>query len=118
MAVADGQLAGRGVELDRLTAALLGVSEGSCEAIVITGEPGIGKSRLIAETLASAHARRHLVFSARAEEFERDLPFGMFLDALDPYLGSLDSRRLRSLTGEDLVELSAVFASLRSIFSP
>jgi DNA-binding CsgD family transcriptional regulator len=118
MAVADGQLAGRGVELDRLTAALLGVSEGSCEAIVLTGEPGIGKSRLIAETLASANARRHLVFSARAEEFERDLPFGMFLDALDPYLGSLDSRRLRSLTGEDLVELAAVFPALRSSSSP
>ncbi len=118
MAVPDGQLTGRGVELDRLTAALRDASQRSCQAIVLTGEPGIGKSRLIAETLAGADARRHLVFSARAEEFERDLPFGIFLDALDPYLGSLDPRRLRSLTAEELGELAAVFPGLRSSSSP
>ena len=38
--------------------------------------------------------------TGRAAEFERDLPFGVFVDALDDYLGTLDPRRLERLGRE------------------
>ena len=56
--------------LDRLAAGQPGV-------VQLIGEPGIGKSRLLAELAQRAEGRRHLVLVGRAAEFEQDLPFGL-----------------------------------------
>ena len=50
--------------------------------MAIEGEPGIGKSRLLAHLVASA-ADRFTVLGARASEFERDLPYALWSEALD-----------------------------------
>ena len=49
--------------------------------VAIEGEPGIGKSRLLAHLIASAD--RFTVLGARASEFERDLPYALWSEALD-----------------------------------
>ena len=54
--------------------------------LAIEGEPGIGKSRLLAELRARAEAHGHIVLHGQAAEFERDRPFGVLIEALDPYL--------------------------------
>ena len=63
----------------------------------VTGEPGIGKTRLLGELAADAERRGFLVLGGRATEFERDVPYGLWADALDPYLQRLDPARLRRL---------------------
>ena len=55
-------------------------------AIELVGEPGIGKTRLLAELARLAETRGHLVLSGSASELERDLPFSVFVDALDEYV--------------------------------
>ena len=52
------------------------------------------------------------MLSGRATELERDLPFAVFVDALDDYLQALDPSRLQALDGSVRAELATVFPSL------
>ena len=106
------ELLGRRSELLLLDAALDTLDGGGAMGVVqVAGAPGIGKSRLLAELAARAEARYHVVLAGRASEFERDLPFGVFVDAVDDYLASLDAARLAALTSR-LPELTAAFPAL------
>ena len=58
----------------------------------MVGEPGIGKTRLLAELAERADGARHLVLAGSASELERDVPFWVFVDALDEYVRGLDPR--------------------------
>ena len=86
------RLVGRSEELAVLDGALARLEDGTPGAIELCGEPGIGKTRLLGELARRAAERGHLVLSGRASELERDLPFWIFVDALDEYLRSLDPR--------------------------
>ena len=52
------------------------------------------------------------MLAGRAAEFERELPFGVLVDALDDHLASLDHRRVERVGGERLAELAAIFPAL------
>lgn len=54
------------------------VGRGRGGAALVEGEAGIGKSRILEELLAAAADERIRVLTARAEELERDRPFGLF----------------------------------------
>lgn len=85
---------------------------GGPAAIALAGEPGIGKTRLLAELCDRADERGFLVLNGRGAEFERELPFGAFAEALDAYLAAQDTRPLEGLGNEKLGELAQVFPSL------
>ncbi len=105
-------LVGRAAELAELERALDQLAAGEPWFVQIVGEPGIGKSRLLAELCRRGEDRGHLVLDGRAAEFERDVPFGLIVDALNDYLGSLEPAVLRAIDGELLRELASVFPSL------
>lgn len=102
-----GVLVGRERELAALGEALERTRGGEAVAVAVSGEPGIGKSRLLAELAALAEQARCLVLCGRAGEFERGEPFGVFRDALDDYVGALEGRLLRRLGADALGELAA-----------
>jgi ATP/maltotriose-dependent transcriptional regulator MalT len=108
-------LVGRAVELDALEHALDELDRDLPSAIELVGEPGIGKTRLLSELAARAELRRHLVLSGSASELERELPFSVFVDALDEYVESLDSNLLRALNDDVQAELAHVFPSLSAL---
>jgi hypothetical protein len=103
------QPVGRGPELERLGEALDELRHGSGRCLAVEGEPGIGKTRLLSELRRQAEERGYLVLAGAAAEFERDLPFGVFVDALDAHVEShdLDVRQ------ELLPDLAGVLPSLR-----
>jgi ATP/maltotriose-dependent transcriptional regulator MalT len=108
------RLVGRDRELEALESLLDEVRDGACRFVVVDGEPGIGKTSLIAALADRASAGGCLVLGGRATELERDFPFGLFVDALDGYLGSLDARSFGRLGADELGELASVFPALRS----
>jgi DNA-binding CsgD family transcriptional regulator len=112
MVVVTRQLVGRGEELDVFDRALAELDRGRGGALALTGEPGIGKSRLLAELAARAESHRQLVLSGSASEFERDLPFWVFVDALEEFIQGLEPHRLDALDDELRSELALVFPSL------
>jgi DNA-binding CsgD family transcriptional regulator len=107
-----GAVVGRKRELAELDLALGRLANRQPWVIQLVGEPGIGKSRLVAELAQRAEARRCLVLVGRAAEFEQDVPFGAIIDALNDHLGALDSADVRALQPHALQELAHVFPSL------
>jgi DNA-binding CsgD family transcriptional regulator/tetratricopeptide (TPR) repeat protein len=75
---------GRDDELSVLRGAVAAVSGGRGGIAWIEGEPGIGKSTLIAATLADAVAYRCRTFRAVGDELGQRLPLRALLDALGP----------------------------------
>jgi DNA-binding CsgD family transcriptional regulator len=102
-------LVGRREELAVLGRALEEVEHGPARAVGLRGEPGIGKSRLLAELAARAEGRGHLVLAGRAAEFERDLPFALLIDTLDRRLATEPPRRLDD---EHLAQLAMVLPAV------
>ena len=85
------------------------------QAVEIVGAAGIGKTRLLGELAARADARGHIVLSGAGADLERDLPFWVFVDALDEYLASVEPRRLANLDEDVRVELAQIFPSLSDL---
>jgi predicted ATPase len=108
-------LVGRESELKLLDRLLDETCEGSSRFVVVTGEPGIGKTSLLGELLRRAEERGCLVLGGRASEMERELPFGLVVDAFDSYLEALDPQRYERLAADELGELASVFPALRSL---
>jgi ATP/maltotriose-dependent transcriptional regulator MalT len=110
-----GHFVGRADELSSLEWILDGLDRGCPGVIEVAGEPGIGKTRLLTELAARAGARGHLVLSGAASEFENDLPFSVFADALDEYVAGLAPGWLATLDGAIQAELAHVFPSLSAL---
>lgn len=86
-------LRGRDMEASALRELLDHMVTGNLASVVIEGEAGIGKTRLLAETLSEARDRGAHVCSGRAIELERTRPFGLLADALGCTRNSQDPRR-------------------------
>lgn len=76
------RLVGRAAEVQILSNALDQLLSGSGVIIEVTGDPGIGKTRLLSELAGQAERLGFEVLRGNATEFERDLPFGVFVQAL------------------------------------
>ena len=109
--IAD-RLVGRAAELEVLDQTLAELERRRSRALELVGEPGIGKTRMLAELAERADGRGQLVLSGGASELERELPFSIFVDALDDYLYALEPRRLGQLVDDARDELGQVFPSL------
>ncbi|HEX5618282.1 MAG TPA: AAA family ATPase, partial [Solirubrobacteraceae bacterium] len=112
MALTGAQLVGRTAETRSLDHVLSELSRGESGALVILGEPGIGKTRLLAELGTRADERRCLVLTGSAAELENDLPFWVFVDALDDYVHGLEPQRLDALDTDARAQLGHVLPAL------
>jgi AAA ATPase domain len=108
------QLVGRAAEVEVLDRALRELDRGRGGALEVAGEPGIGKTRLLAELGARADDQGMLVLSGSASELERELPFWLFVDAMDEYLRGLEPARLDRLGADTREHLTHVFPSLET----
>ncbi|HEX8206371.1 MAG TPA: AAA family ATPase [Solirubrobacteraceae bacterium] len=108
-------LVGREQESAALDELLRRARDGEARFATVSGEPGIGKTSLLAGLARRATDAGCLVLTGRATELERELPFALVVDALDGYLDALDPRSFERLAPDDLGELAAVFPSLRPL---
>lgn len=108
---ADKRFIGRRLELAALEEALGTLRAPRPRWVVVSGEPGIGKTRLLSELAERAAARRHPVYIGRGAELESELPFAIWVDALDDHVATLGERRLEALIGDRVAELARVLPS-------
>ncbi len=90
---ADVPLVGRLAELEWVGEALTAAAAGRGRVMVVEGEAGIGKTRLLDAALDRACGLGMQVFRAHAEEFESRRPFGAVADCLGVTRSSTDPRR-------------------------
>jgi class 3 adenylate cyclase len=86
LAAADRTFVGREPELEVLLAAWQRVEAGATEVVTVAGEPGIGKSSLVAAIARRIHARGGTVLAGRCDE-GYEVPYQPFIEALDPLVG-------------------------------
>jgi DNA-binding CsgD family transcriptional regulator len=90
----------RNEELAALGRALDAAGEGAGRVVIVEGEPGIGKSRLLDWTRERAQAAGMRVLNAWGLELEREFPFGVALRLLEPALDNLSqAQRHRVFAG-------------------
>jgi hypothetical protein len=107
-AVGPAPIVGRDPQLAALADALRQLENRRSPIVALSGEPGIGKTRLLEELCARADARGHLALRGRTAEMEQDLPFAVVVDALGDYAASLGRDRLARLVGAHVEELAPV----------
>ena len=79
-------LLGRQRELAHIEELLTAATEGTSAALLVHGEPGIGKSSLLRATLERAGELGFAVLRTRGFESESDIPFAGLLELLTPLL--------------------------------
>jgi len=87
-------LAGRAHEIEVLERAVGDAAEGGVRVVALAGEAGIGKSALLDHAMDAARARGMLVLDGRGAEHEREVPFGLVVDALDDVVAAMHPARL------------------------
>jgi DNA-binding CsgD family transcriptional regulator len=112
---ANASVVGRAAELEVLGRAVRSADAGRWRAIGVLGEPGIGKSTLLSELGGLASARGHLVLAGRVAELERDIPFGLWVDALDEHIARDGAALLSGVAGEQLGELAVALPAVRRV---
>lgn len=95
-------LVGRAPELARLTTLWRAAEGGRAQLVLVTGEPGIGKTRLVEEFRSWGEHRGAMTASARSYAAEGALAYGpvvewLRVEALKPRLARLDRARLSEL---------------------
>jgi predicted ATPase len=99
-------LLGRDAEHARLEDLIDRARGGASAALVIRGEPGIGKSALLEHVVAGAEGMTLL--RARGVESESELSFAGLADLLQPVVGDLDA-----LAGPQRAALAGALALVR-----
>jgi class 3 adenylate cyclase len=132
----ESPMVGRGQPLEQLTSLLPIVRTGRGRVAFLIGEPGIGKSRLLAELRRAlegedaaddaANAEPSAWVEARCVSYGRNLPYHLLIDLVRSALGltfnatddeiraTLDDG-LAELVGEDAPDISPYFAHLLAL---
>jgi DNA-binding NarL/FixJ family response regulator len=110
-------LIGRQKELDLLTTRFGEAESGTAQFAAVEGDPGMGKTRVLRELAEQASSRGAVVLHGRAAEFEREMPFGLFVDALDSFLEAAPGSAFGALDQEQVDELASAFPAMRPLAS-
>ena len=86
----NGPLAGRQTELAELDAAMRGALEGDGSVVLITGEPGLGKTRLVQESrrrMAMWNRQPAQWLVGRCASYASSTPYGLYQQVLANWAG-------------------------------
>jgi hypothetical protein len=105
---------GRRCELDTLQAELARAATGEFRTVLLSGEAGVGKTRLAAELLSAAPSDV-TGLRARAHALGTTMSFGMWAEAFESHTRRLPPDHVRSLRGGFVGDLGALLRSAAAI---
>jgi DNA-binding winged helix-turn-helix (wHTH) protein/tetratricopeptide (TPR) repeat protein len=109
-------MVGRERELASVMNGLEDALSGRGRLFLISGEPGVGKTRLAHEVAAGAAVKRMTLLIGHCAEQDEAVPYLPFVEMLEGFVDRFADRdRLRSALGEQAQELARVLPKLRSI---
>jgi hypothetical protein len=106
---------GRADELAALAREWQRVRRGERRVVALSGEPGIGKTRLAAELCAAAHASGGMVLLGRCHE-DGLVPYEPFVEALRRYVAECPAQTLSDRLGAEGAVLAALMPELEGRF--
>ena len=113
------RLVGRAAELAALEGALRKAEAGEPSFVLVGGDAGLGKTRLVSEFSAAARASGARVLTGTCLDLGGEgLPYGPFLDALRELGLELPPAQLRKLLGSVAPELVAVAPGYARFLGP
>ena len=83
-------------------------------AVLLAGEPGIGKTRLAAAVAADAHAAGALVLYGRCDE-DASAPYQPIVEALSTYAAAVPGSTLRAQLGHSGAELARLVPEIADV---
>src|SRR5215472_6451678 len=92
-------LIGRSAELTALQNCLEAAARGRGGVVLLSGEAGVGKSRLAAELQRSAEAFDFQLLGAQCFPTDRACPYAPLLDMVDTFLTSLSAVQIATTLG-------------------
>jgi DNA-binding SARP family transcriptional activator len=107
-----GGFVGRASERERLGEFFREASEGHLRLALVSGEPGIGKTRLASHAALEARSEGAIVLYGRTEE-ELAIPYGPWLEALTCYVAHGPEAVLRAHVESQGGELARVVPGLK-----
>lgn len=110
----DTPMIGREHERERLRLAVVRMLDDGGRVMLITGEAGMGKSRLIQELAVSEAVRTFRLSFGRCHETEQTLPFRPWIEALRGEGAALDGGLRERLGAATCAQLAPLFPELLS----
>lgn len=107
---------GRGPELAQLQACLAQLAAGRGGTVLVEGEPGIGKSRLLRELLHEAGSRSLPLLATKCYEIERAMPYQPVIDLVSRALERAGAADIAKLGAVSLAELKALLPEIGERF--
>jgi len=122
------RLYGRGPELDLVAAACERMAHGACELLLVTGQPGIGKTVLVHEVLEPTTRHHANLVAGKFDQVNRDVPYASLVQALRQLLlhilgGSPEEvrrwrQRLQHAVGDGGRALTDLIGELELVIGP
>jgi DNA-binding winged helix-turn-helix (wHTH) protein/tetratricopeptide (TPR) repeat protein len=114
--LAQNSLVGRDREMAKLCAGLDAAAPGRGGLFLISGEPGVGKTRLADELAAAARAKGMTLLVGHCSEHDEAVAYLPFVEILETFIDrALNVEVLRIALGEQASELARLLPKLKNI---
>jgi tetratricopeptide (TPR) repeat protein len=118
-ALSRGRLVGRANELSEARELWQRAREGRGHAILLSGEPGAGKTRLAKEIMIQAALDGALVLAGGCYEYEATTPYLPFVEAFRRWVREeRDDAKLRDILGENATQVAKLAPEIESRLGP
>jgi tetratricopeptide (TPR) repeat protein len=118
-ALSRGRLVGRSVELAEASEIWQRAREGKGHAVLLSGEPGAGKSRLAREITIRAAVDGALVLSGGCYEYEATTPYLPFVEAFRRWVrDEKDDQKLRDLLCDSAAQIAKLAPEVETRLGP
>jgi DNA-binding SARP family transcriptional activator len=106
---------GRGQEYNQLVALATQARAGQGQVILIEGEPGVGKSRLVQEAVGFVRRLGMNALLTNCYQIEQSIPFYPIIELLDQVIAEWPAETLQQLSPGHLTELAALLPELTDL---